>query len=700
MVKGKLMLEIEALYVPLSKLRNIGIMAHIDAGKTTTTERILYYTGRKHVLGSVDEGTATMDWMEQEKERGITIKAAATTCFWKEHRINIIDTPGHVDFTVEVERALRVLDGAVAVFDATAGVEPQSETVWRQAERYSVPRIAFMNKMDKTGADFFMSIKSMVEKLHAKPVAIQVPIGAEKDFIGVVDLIEMKAITWTSEDGSEFIKHEIPENMLDLAEEMREEMISMLAEEDEELLELYLEEQELPVEKIKDILRKATINNKLVPVLCGAAARNKGIQPLLDAVVDYLPSPIDIPAVKAITPSGEEIQIPPSVEGDFAGLAFKIQTDPYVGKLAYVRVYSGKLEKGSYVYNSTKQIRERVARLIFMHADKREDAEYARAGDIVAIIGLKNTTTGDTLCSQERPVLLEKMSFPEPVISIAIEPLTRDDEERMVKAVAALSEEDPTLRINVDRETGQVVLSGMGELHLEIVTDRLKREFGVNVRVGRPQVSYRETIRQTGTAEGKYVRQTGGRGQYGHVIMKFEPLPLDGEKQFEFINKTVGGVIPREYIPAIEEGVKEAMEMGVLAGYPMIGVRAVLLDGSYHEVDSSEIAFKVAASLAFKNAMKICQPVLLEPVMKLEVVVPEEYVGGIIADLNARRAQIESLESRINLRVIKAFVPLSELFGYATTLRSLSQGRAVHVAQFSHYKEAPDKVVEKVLKVV
>ncbi len=694
------MIEIEALYVPLDKLRNIGIMAHIDAGKTTTTERILYYTGRKHVLGSVDEGTATMDWMEQEKERGITITAAATTCFWKDHRINIIDTPGHVDFTIEVERALRVLDGAVAIFDATAGVEPQTETVWRQAQKYGVPRIAFMNKMDKTGADFFMSMKTMVDRLHARPVAIQIPVGVERDFTGVVDLVEMKVITWISEDGTEFLKSEIPEDLLDLVEEMREEMISLLAEEDEEIMELYLEEREIPVEKIKSALRKATINNRLVPVLCGASARNKGVQPLLDAIVDYLPSPLDIPPAKALTLNDEQIDIVPSPEGDFAALAFKIQTDPYVGKLTYVRVYSGKLEKGTYIYNSTKQIRERVARLMFMHADKREDVEYARAGDIVALIGLRSTTTGDTLCSPDRPILLEKIDFPAPVISIAVEPVTHDDEEKMVKAINALSEEDPTLRVNVDKETGQVVLSGMGELHLEIVTDRLKREFGVNVRIGRPQVAYRETIKQPAEAEGKYIRQTGGRGQYGHVIMRFEPLPLDSEKSFEFINKTVGGVIPKEYIPAIEEGIRESMETGILAGYPMIGIRAILLDGSYHEVDSSEIAFKIAASLAFKNAIKSCQPVLLEPVMRLEVITPEEYVGGIIADLNARRAQVESLESRANLRVIRALVPLSELFGYATTLRSLSQGRANHIAQFSHYKEVPERVIEKVLKAV
>ncbi|AEH50832.1 translation elongation factor 2 (EF-2/EF-G) [Pseudothermotoga thermarum DSM 5069] len=692
-------MDYEKIYLPLEKIRNIGIMAHIDAGKTTTTERILYYTGRKHVLGSVDEGTATMDWMIQEKERGITITAAATTCFWKGHRINIIDTPGHVDFTIEVERALRVLDGAIAVFDATAGVEPQTETVWRQANKYGVPRIAFMNKMDKIGADFFMSIKSMVERLHTKPVPIQIPIGSEKDFVGVIDLVRMKAIYWESEDGSVFIEKEIPAYLIDKAEEVREEMISALAEEDDEILELYLNEGEIPEEKIKSAIRKLTIQNKIVPVLCGAAARNKGIQPLLDAVVDYLPSPLDIPPAKGFTLDGKEIEIPPSIDHDFVGLAFKIQTDPYVGKLTYVRVYAGKLEKGSYVYNSTKQVRERVSRLVFMHADRREDVDVVRAGDIVGIVGMKSTTTGDTLCTGT-PVLLEKIDFPEPVISIAVEAVTHDDEEKMMKAINALAEEDPTLRVSVDKESGQIILSGMGELHLEIVTDRLKREFNVNVRTGKPQVAYRETIRKAAEAEGKYIRQTGGRGQYGHVIMRFEPLPLNENKIFEFIDKTVGGVIPKEYIPAIEEGVKEAMATGIVAGYPMVGIRAILLDGSYHEVDSSEMAFKIAASLAFKNAVKQCDPVLLEPIMKVEIVTPEEYVGGIIADLNSRRAQIVALETRGNLRVIRALAPLSELFGYATVLRSLSQGRASHVVQFSHYQEMPEKILEKVLKAV
>jgi len=701
-VKTKLMSEVQALYVPLEKLRNIGIMAHIDAGKTTTTERILYYTGRKHVLGSVDNGTATMDWMEQEKERGITITSAATTCFWKGHRINIIDTPGHVDFTVEVERALRVLDGAIAIFDATAGVETQTETVWRQADKYRVPRLAFINKMDKVGADFFMSIQTIIDRLHANPVAIQIPIGCEKDFEGVIDVIEMKAIRWVSEDGADFIVTEISDDVRDEVESLREDVIAIASEEDDELLEMYLEEEEMPPEKIKAALRKAVLKGKVVPVLCGASARNRGVQPLLDAIVDYLPSPIDVPPVKAVTLSDDEIEVVSDEKEPFSALAFKLQIDPFVGRLTYVRVYSGRLNKGSYVYNSTKDIKERVSRLLFMHADKREDVEYVRAGDIVAIVGLKNTTTGDTLCDLSNPVVLEKMEFPEPVISVALEPLTRGDEEKMVKAITALSEEDPTLRVSMDKESGQVILSGMGELHLEIVTDRLKREFNVGIRVGRPQVSYRETIRKSAEAEGKYVRQTGGRGQYGHVVMRFEPLPLDQDQKehFEFVNKTVGGVIPREYVPSIEEAIREAMISGSVAGYPMTGIRAILLDGSYHEVDSSEIAFKMAATLAFRNAMKHCDPILLEPIMKLEVTTPEEYVGAIIADLNSRRSHVEILETKANLRVIVAYTPLSELFGYATALRSLSQGRATHIAQFSHYKEVPDKVMGKILKAV
>ncbi len=690
------MKEVAALYVPLDKIRNIGIMAHIDAGKTTTTERILYYTGRKHTLGSVDEGTATMDWMVQEKERGITITAAATTCFWREHRINIIDTPGHVDFTAEVERSLRVLDGAVAVFDATAGVEPQSETVWRQADKYGVPRIAFMNKMDKIGADFFMAMKTMVDKLHANPVPIQIPIGAEKDFKGIIDLIKMKAIYWTSEDGSEYVYEDIPEDFVDLAEEWRENLVAKLGEEFDEVAELYLEGADISEDILIKYLRLGTLQGKLVPVLAGSAKNNIGIQPLLDAIVDFLPSPLDMPPVKGWDPkTGEEVRRAPSEEEPFSALVFKVQVDPYIGKLTYFRVYSGKLKKGSYVWNSTKGQRERISRLVFMHADKREDVEYVRAGDIAAAVGLKISTTGDTLCDDKVPVILEKMDFPEPVISIAVEPHSKADEDKLVKALNALAEEDPTLRITVDKETGETILSGMGELHLEIIIDRLKREFNVGVRVGKPQVSYRETITVAAEAEGKYIRQTGGRGQYGHVIMRFEPIELD--KHFEFEDKTVGGVIPKEFIPAIEAGVREAMEVGILAGYPVVGVKAILLDGSYHEVDSSEMAFKIAASLAFKEAMRKANPVLLEPVMELEITTPEEYMGGIIADLNSRRAKVEGMETRGNVRVIKAHAPLSELFGYATVLRSLSQGRATYIMRFSHYQEVPDRVRKKVV---
>ncbi|QTA38679.1 elongation factor G [Thermosipho ferrireducens] len=689
------MQEVRAVYVDLKKLRNIGIMAHIDAGKTTTTERILYYTGRKHVIGSVDEGTATMDWMVQEKERGITIVSAATTCMWKGNRINIIDTPGHVDFTIEVERALRVLDGAIAVFDAAAGVEPQSETVWRQADKYNVPRIAFMNKMDKIGADFEMSVNSMVERLKANPIPIQIPMGAEDTFEGVIDLIKMKAIRWISEDGSEMAYEEIPEKYLAKAEEAREDMLEKIAEIDDDIMMLYLEGEDISEEQIKSALRKATISGTATPVLCGSAKMNQGIQPLLDAVIDYLPSPLDVPPIKGWDEKGEEIVIKPDEKEPFTALAFKIQADPFVGKLTFFRVYSGRLEKGSYVYNSTKGKKERISRLIFMHADKREDVEYVRAGDIVAAIGLKDTKTGDTLCDEKRPVILEKMEFPEPVISIAIEPATKNDEAKLSRALTLLSDEDPSFRAYVDRETGETIIAGMGELHLEIIVDRLKREFNTNVRVGKPQVAYRETIETSAEAEGKYIRQTGGRGQYGHVVMRFEPLELT--KTFEFEDKTVGGVIPKEYISAIMEGVKEAAQTGYLAGYPMVGIKAILLDGSYHEVDSSEMAFKIAASLAFKEAMAKARPVLLEPIMKVEVTTPEEYMGNIIADLNSRRAHIDSLETRGHLRVVKAFVPLSEMFGYATDLRSASQGRANYTMVLSHYAKVPEKVAEKIL---
>ncbi|ABR30811.1 elongation factor G [Thermosipho melanesiensis] len=689
------MKEIQAIYVDLKKLRNIGIMAHIDAGKTTTTERILFYTGRKHNIGSVDDGTATMDWMVQEKERGITIVSAATTCMWKDHRINIIDTPGHVDFTIEVERALRVLDGAIAVFDAAAGVEPQSETVWRQADKYNVPRIAFMNKMDKIGADFDMAVKSMEKKLKANPIPVQMPMGAEDSFEGVIDLIEMKAIRWLDVEGTEMVYEEIPEKYLAKAEEMREDLLEKLAELDDEIMEMYLEGEEISNELIKKALREATLENKATPVFCGSAKMNRGVQPLLDGVLEYLPSPLDMPPVKGWNSDGEEIEVLPDENEPFTALAFKIQADPYVGKLTFFRVYSGRLEKGSYVYNSTKGKKERISRLIFMHADKREDVEYVRAGDIVAAIGLKDTKTGDTLCDEKRPVILEKMEFPEPVISIAIEPETKKDQDKLSKALTLLSDEDPSFRAYVDNETGETIISGMGELHLEIIVDRLKREFNTNVRVGQPQVAYRETIQVPAEAEGKYIRQSGGRGQYGHVVMRFEPIDLS--KTFEFEDRIVGGVIPKEYIPAVEEGVREAAQSGYLSGYPMVGIKAILLDGSYHEVDSSEMAFKIAASMAFKEAVKKAQPVLLEPVMSVEITTPEEYMGNIIADLNSRRAHVESLDSRGHLRIIKALVPLSEMFGYATDLRSQSQGRATYTMVLAKYAKVPDKIAERII---
>ncbi|MCD6254510.1 MAG: elongation factor G [Thermotogae bacterium] len=686
--------------VPIERVRNIGIMAHIDAGKTTTTERILYYTGRKHTIGNVDEGTATMDWMDQEKERGITITAAATTCFWRDHRINIIDTPGHVDFTAEVERSLRVLDGAIAVFDATAGVEPQTETVWRQADKYNVPRLAFLNKMDKLGADFWMSVESIEKKLCAQPLVIQLPVGAESSFEGVIDLVKMKAVYWLSEDGAEYEYREIPGDMLEEAEEGYEELVMHLSEIDEEILEIYSESGSVPEERLKAAIRKATVNNVMVPVLCGAALRNKGVQPLLDAIVDYLPSPLDLPPVKAWTPGNNILELAPDSSGPLGALVFKIMVDPFVGKVAFVRVYSGGLKKGSYVLNVNKNQVERVSRLLFMHANRREDADEIVAGDIAALVGPRNTVTGETLASKGMPLLLEKMEFPEPVISVAVEPFSRDDEPKLVKALNALAEEDPTIKVYVDEDSGETILSGMGELHLEVITERIRREFGVRFRVGHPQVSYRETITETVEVEGKYIRQTGGRGQYGHVVMRFEPISEEEDINFDFVNKTVGGVIPKQFIPAVESGVKEAMMTGPIAGYPMVKIRAVLLDGSYHEVDSSEIAFKIAASMAFQKATKQAKPILLEPIMKLEIVTPEEYMGDVIADLNTRRSKIEAFETRGNLRVIHAYTPLAELFGYATVLRSLSQGRAVHTAQFSHYQEVPAKVMENVLRKV
>ncbi|PNR97139.1 elongation factor G [Petrotoga sp. 9PWA.NaAc.5.4] len=687
--------------LPIEKIRNIGIIAHIDAGKTTTTERILFYTGTKHKLGSVDEGTTETDWMEQEKERGITITAAATSAFWKGHRINIIDTPGHVDFTVEVERSLFVLDGAVVIFDAQVGVEPQSETVWRQADRYKVPRIAFMNKMDKIGANFFNAVQTIKDKLGANPVALEVPIGSESEFKGVVDLLNMEAIYWTDENGLSIERDEIPNDLKDLCETKKEDLIASLAEIDEELMELYIEEADIPVEKIKSVIRKGTIQNKIVPVLCGSSAKNKGVQLLLDAIVEYLPSPLDMPPVKAYdSNTGEYVRsVHPTEDEAFLALAFKIMVDPYIGKLTFARVYSGTLAKGSYVLNTTKNKKERVSRLVFLHADKREEVDYIRPGDIVGIIGLKDTSTGDTLAAEDCNLVLEKLVFPEPVISISIEPETKDDESKLSKALAALTEEDPSLKVFVDKETGETILSGMGELHLEIIIDRIKREFNVGVRVGQPRVAYKETIKLPAEAEGKYIRQTGGRGQYGHVKLRISPLPLNSEKDFEFVDKIVGGIIPKEYIPAIGSGVKEAMQSGILAGYPMVCIRVEVYDGSYHEVDSSEMAFKIAASMAFKEAVKKAKPILLEPIMKVDVTTPEEYLGDIIADLNSRRGRVESFESvgGSNTRIIHARVPLSELFGYATVLRSLSQGRATSTVQFSHYEEVPEQVTQKII---
>lgn len=683
--------------VPLEKTRNIGIMAHIDAGKTTTTERILYYTGVTYKIGEVHEGTAVMDWMVQEQERGITITSAATTCFWKDHRINIIDTPGHVDFTIEVERSLRVLDGAVAVFDAVAGVEPQSETVWRQANKYGVPRIAFMNKMDRVGADFFMSVKTMVDRLGANPVPIQIPIGAEDKFRGPIDLVRGKAIYFDDETlGAKYVEDEIPQELLPKAREYREKMLEALADVDENIMEKFLGGEEITEEEIRRAIRKGTIEMKITPVLCGSAFKNKGVQMLLDAIVDYLPSPLDIPPVRGTNPSdGSEIERKASPDEPFAALAFKIMTDPYVGQLTFIRVYSGVLSAGSYVYNSTKDTKERIGRLLRMHANKREEIKEVAAGDIAAAVGLKNTLTGDTLCDEKAPIILEAIEFPEPVISVAIEPKTKADQEKLSQSLAKLAQEDPSFRVSFDEETGQTIIAGMGELHLEIIVDRLLREFKVSANVGKPQVAYKETIRSAAKAEGKFVRQSGGRGQYGHVVIEIEPAETG--KGFEFVNKIVGGTIPREYIPAVEKGIKEALDSGVLAGYPVVDVKATLFDGSYHEVDSSEMAFKIAGSMAFKEAAKKAKPVLLEPIMSVEVVTPEEYMGDVMGDLNARRGKIQSMEKRGNSQVIRAEVPLSEMFGYATDLRSKTQGRATYTMQFSRYEEVPKNISDAII---
>ncbi len=688
--------SIVARKVPIEKTRNIGIMAHIDAGKTTTTERILFYTGRIHKIGETHEGASQMDWMEQEQERGITITSAATTCFWRDHRINIIDTPGHVDFTVEVERSLRVLDGAVAIFCAKGGVEPQSETVWRQADKYNVPRIAFVNKMDIMGADFYRAVEMMKDRLGANAVPIQLPIGKEDTFVGIVDLVNMNARIYKDDLGKEIEVTDIPDEMRDLAEEYREKLLETIAEQDEELMMKYLEGEELTTEEIISAIRKATINVDMVPVLCGSAYKNKGVQMLLDAVVDYLPSPVDLPAVKGMKPnSDEEIERKASDDEPFSALAFKIMADPYVGKLAFFRVYSGVLKSGSYVLNSTKGKKERIGRILQMHANKREEITEVYAGDIAAAVGLKSTITGDTLCDENAPIVLESMEFPEPVISVAIEPKTKAGQEKMAIALAKLAEEDPTFRTYTDQETGQTIISGMGELHLEIIVDRLLREFKVEANVGKPQVAYKETITKAVDVEGKFVRQSGGRGQYGHVKIRIEPK--ERGTGYEFVNQIVGGVIPKEYIPAVDAGIREAMLNGVLGGYPVLDVKVTLYDGSYHEVDSSEMAFKIAGSMAFKEGMKKGNPVLLEPIMKVEVVVPEEYMGDVMGDINSRRGRVEGMESRSGAQVIRGYVPLAEMFGYATDLRSKTQGRGTYTMQFSHYEPAPSSVAEKVL---
>jgi len=693
------MVEVETLSdIALRKTRNIGIMAHIDAGKTTATERILYYTGVTYKIGEVHEGTAVMDWMPQEQERGITITSAATTCFWKDHRINIIDTPGHVDFTIEVERSLRVLDGAVALFDAVAGVEPQSETVWRQAEKYKVPRMAFVNKMDRMGADFFMCVKSMIERLGAMPVPVQIPFGKEDVFRGCIDIVNMKAYLFDDETlGAKFVEADIPQELLPSALEYREKMLEVLSDFDDRIMEKYLAGEEISAEMIKAAVRKGTIDLKITPVLCGSAFKNKGVQLLLDAIIDYLPCPLDIPPVTGIEPdSGKEVTRKVSEQEPFSALAFKIMTDPFVGQLTFLRVYSGTLASGSYIYNSTKDIQERIGRLMKMHANKREEIKEVKAGDIVAAVGLKSTLTGDTLSDKSHPIILESMEFPEPVISVAIEPKTKADQEKLSIALGKLAQEDPSFKVSYNEETGQTIISGMGELHLDIIVDRLLREFKVGANVGRPQVAYRETIRQKATAEGKYVRQSGGRGQYGHVYINIEPLEPGGSS-FEFVNKVVGGSIPREYIPAIEKGIKEALENGVLAGYPVVDVKITLFDGSYHEVDSSEMSFKIAGSMAFKNAAVKAKPVILEPVMNIEVVTPEEYMGDVIGDLNSRRGRIQTMTQRTNVRAIAAQVPLSSMFGYATDLRSKTQGRATYTMQFSHYEEVPKNISEDIV---
>jgi elongation factor G len=686
---------------PLEKTRNIGIMAHIDAGKTTTTERILYYTGRTHKMGEVHEGAAVMDWMEQEQERGITITSAATACEWKDHRINIIDTPGHVDFTVEVERSLRVLDGAIAVFDAVAGVEPQSETVWRQADKYGVPRFAYINKMDRTGADFFYSVQTMKDRLGANPLPIQLPIGAEENFKGVVDLVKMKGLVWTDELGAAYEEIEIPEDLKDQAEEYRTALIEACADYDEELMEAFLGEEEIPQAKLIDSLRKATLSTKLTPVLCGTSFKNKGVQPLLDSIVELLPSPLEVPPVTGIVPASkgkeeDEATREASDSAPFAALAFKVMSDPYVGKLTYFRVYSGKLEKGGRVLNVKTGKTERIGRLLMMHANSREEIDECYAGDICAGVGLKETGTGDTLAAPDAPIALESIEFPETVIAVAIEPKTKADQEKMGNALQRLGEEDPTFRIESDEETGQTLIHGMGELHLEVIVDRMLREFKVEANVGKPQVAYRETIRKrVEKVESRFVRQTGGRGQFGHVVINLEPAPEEG---FVFENKIKGGVIPGEFIGPAEAGMREALENGVKAGYPMVDVKAELVDGSYHDVDSSEMAFKIAGSMAIQEGAKKANPVLLEPVMAVEVVTPEDFLGDVIGDLSRRRGKVQGQDQRGNALAVQAFVPLGEMFGYATELRSMTQGRATYTMQFERYEEVPSNIAEEIVE--
>ncbi|MEW4372715.1 elongation factor G [Paenibacillus kandeliae] len=678
----------------LKNTRNIGIMAHIDAGKTTTTERILFYTGRTHKIGEVHEGAATMDWMEQEQERGITITSAATTAQWKGHRVNIIDTPGHVDFTVEVERSLRVLDGAVGVFSAKEGVEPQSETVWRQADRYGVPRIAYVNKMDIIGADYLNVVKDMRDRLQANAVAIQLPIGAENDFVGIIDIVEMKAIQYKDDLGKDPVDIEIPADLKDTVEELRMELVEKVAELDEDLMMKYLEGEELTIDEIKGALRKGVCDVKIFPVICGSSYRNKGVQPMLDAVIDYLPSPLDVPAIKGELEDGTEEVRHSSDEDPFSALAFKIMTDPYVGKLTFFRVYSGVLQSGSYVVNATKGKRERIGRILQMHANSREEISVVYAGDIAAAVGLKDTGTGDTLCDEKNPIILESMNFPDPVIEIAVEPKTKADQDKMATALGKLTEEDPTLRASTNEETGQTILAGMGELHLDIIIDRMRREFKVETNVGQPQVAYRETFRQPARVEGKFVRQSGGRGQYGHVWVEFEPLEAGTGNQFE--SKIVGGSVPREYVGPALAGIEEQMKNGVLAGFPVVDVKATVVDGSYHDVDSNEMAFKIAGSMALKSAKDKCKPVLLEPIMKVEVTVPEEYMGDVMGMLNSRRGRIEGMDSRSGTQIIRAKVPLSEMFGYSTTLRSGTQGRGVFSMELSHYEEVPKSIAEAV----